>query len=230
MPSRRSSGATRPVTCTRFSTWDAARDRTPSERGYRVTGVDRSAAMLAEARAKAVTRTAGTAGVAPDFVEGDVRTVRTGRTYDAVVMLFAVLGYQTGNDDVAAALQTAREQLRLGGVFICDVWFGPAVLAEKPSERTKVMHHDGTTITRTARGQLDVLRHTCRVDYHTTRTNAGRVIDQADETHLMRYFFPLELEAAFVAAGLQLCALSPFENLDAVAGLGTWNVWACAHR
>lgn len=199
-----------------------------ADRGYVVTGVDRSAAMLARARTKASARTAG--APVPTFLEGDVRTVRTGQTYDAVLMLFAVLGYQTGDGDVAAALRTAREHLRPGGVFICDVWFGPAVLAIGPSDRTKVIEDGDGTLARTAAGRLDETRHTCRVEYRSTRTRGGQTVDEAVETHVMRYFFPLELEEALAAQEMELRAICPFDDLDTAPGVGSWNVWVCARR
>jgi SAM-dependent methyltransferase len=196
-----------------------------ADRGYAVTGVDRSAAMLNRARAKATERREG---AVPEFLLGDVRAVHTGRTYDAVTMLFSVLGYQTGDDDLAAALRTAREHLRAGGVFICDVWFGPAVLAIGPSQRTKVSEDGDATLTRSASGQLDAMKHTCRVDVHSTLSRGGRVVEEATEAHVLRYFFLNELESAFAAQGLELCAVCPFDDLDATPGPGSWNVWVCA--
>ena len=53
-------------------------------------------------------------------------------------MMFAVLGYQHTNADVLDALATARAHLDVGGLFAFDVWYGPAVLSERPSERVKV--------------------------------------------------------------------------------------------
>jgi SAM-dependent methyltransferase len=196
-----------------------------ADRGYEVTGVDRSAAMLALAHAKAGEHARGNA---VELTEGDVRTVRTGRTYDAVLMLFAVLGYQTSDADVAAALETTRAHLRPGGVFICDVWFGPAVLATGPSARTKVVDEPGGTLTRNAVGTLDAAHHLCRVDYRATRERDGKVVAEAAESHTMRYFFAEELQAAMRAQRLELCALHPFDDLDGVPGPGSWNVWACA--
>src|SRR5207244_5704745 len=104
-----------------------------AQRGYEVLGVDRSEGMLARFREKAAQLPDGTATCVP----GDVRSVELGRTFDAVVMLFAVLGYQLGNADVLAALRTARRHLRPGGLFVTDFWYGPAVLSERPAERIK---------------------------------------------------------------------------------------------
>ena len=88
-------------------------------RGYQVTGVDFSADMLERARGKLAL--ACGEGRKPagklELVQGDVRSVGLGRQFDAVLMMFAVLGYQIGNQDVQAALATVRRHLKPGGVF-----------------------------------------------------------------------------------------------------------------
>lgn len=76
-------------------------------RGYSVVGVDRSEDMLGIARSKAKRQRLSIA-----FHQGDVRQVDLGQTFDAVLMMFAVLGYQTENADVLAALRAARPHLR----------------------------------------------------------------------------------------------------------------------
>ncbi len=74
-----------------------------ARRGYDVAGVDRSPAMLAHAREKAAA-----AHVALGLQLGDLRECELGRAFDAVILMFAVLGYQTATADVVAALRTAR--------------------------------------------------------------------------------------------------------------------------
>src|SRR5262249_51990165 len=66
-----------------------------AERGYEVTGVDRSPHMLERARV----RTA-----AARFELGEIGSLDLATTFDAVLMMFAVLSYQVGNADVQAAL------------------------------------------------------------------------------------------------------------------------------
>lgn len=54
---------------------------------------------------------------------GDMRSVRLGRTFDAVIAHDAV-SYLTTEDDLAATFATAAAHLRSGGVFICAPdWF-----------------------------------------------------------------------------------------------------------
>ena len=105
-----------------------------AQRGYAVMGVDRSAAMLAEARQEAErsesTRTGGQADRSdqrPEFVLGDVRSFDLGQTYDAAIMMFAVLSYQATNEDLAAAFTRVRRHLTPGGLLVADFWYGPAV-------------------------------------------------------------------------------------------------------
>ena len=101
----------------------------------------------------------------PEFVTGDIREVRLEQTFDAVLMMFAVLGYQHTNAEVLDALATARAHLDVGGLFAFDVWYGPAVLSERPSERVKVIETAGQRIIRVASGSLDSRNHLCTVDY-----------------------------------------------------------------
>lgn len=199
-----------------------------ARRGYSVTGVDRSPSMLGLARDKAARATAAPRGGAPEFIAGDVRSVRVGRTFDAVLMLFAVLGYQTTDADVAAAMSTVAAHLRPGGVFVCDVWYGPAVLATGTSERRKVIDVPGGQLHRISSGRLDRAAHTCCVDFRTWRSTAEGNADESVEAHTMRYFFEPELDAFFRSAGLEPCGLCPFDDLDGLPGLDSWNIWACA--
>ena len=119
-----------------------------AQHGYDVTGVDRSPEMLRIARVKAE-QSLDELSPQPSFVEGDVTSVRLGGTpFDAALMMFAVLGYQVTNEAVRAALHTVRAHLRPGALFVCDVWYGPAVLSLRPSERTKVVDAPGGQVIR----------------------------------------------------------------------------------
>src|SRR5262249_4766932 len=133
-----------------------------SARGYEVVGVERSPDMLAQAR-KRLSENGANGRLR--FEEGDIRTVDLRRQFDAALMMFAVLGYQLENDDVLAALRNARRHLAPGGLFIFDVWYGPAVLRQRPSERLKVIPSETGKILRVASGALDTARHTCAVRF-----------------------------------------------------------------
>src|SRR5438445_10749849 len=119
------------------------------------------------------------------FQVGDIGSLDLGQTFDAALMMFAVLGYQIGNADVQAALVTARRHLKPHGLFFCDFWYGPAVLAQRPSERVKVIDTPDGQVIRVAAGELDALHAVCPVRYHVWRIEAGRVSAEAREQHPM---------------------------------------------
>ena len=197
-----------------------------ARRGYRVTGVDLSAEMLARAQVKAA-GLASSSGVPlnmPVFLQGDVRTLEAGQFFDAALMMFAVLGYQYRNEDVAAALRTVRRHLHPGGLFAFDVWYGPAVLAIRPSDRVKIIPIPGGRLIRAASGSLDTFHHLADVQYHLWKLQGSQVLAETEESHRMRYFFPQELAYFLQQAGLELKSLTAFPSLDDPASEATWNV------
>ena len=52
-----------------------------------------------------------------------------------------------------------------GGLFLFDVWHGPAVLSQRPSERIKEVADDRYRVKRTARPELDTNSSTVKVVY-----------------------------------------------------------------
>lgn len=194
-----------------------------AERGYRLTGVDRSAGMLDVARRKAAGR-----GVDITWVEGDIRQDATGGSFDAALCMFAVLGYLEPNDDVMAAFSMVRRQVRAGGLLMFDVWYGPAVLTLKPADRTKVIPVPGGQVIRVGTSTLDTSLHMCTVEFHLWRLRDGRVEGESQEVHRTRYFFPLELELMLSTSGFALLSLTAFPSLDRPADVHTWNVFAVA--
>lgn len=197
-----------------------------AERGYRVTGVDRSPDMLARARAKAEANGLGAEKVA--FEQGDITRPNVAGPFDAALMLFAVLGYQPTNADVLSALAAARAALRPGGLFLYDVWYGPAVLRERPSDRFRVFETPEGQVLRAASGDLDVHRHLVTVRLRLWRIEHGRLVAQSEEHHPMRYFFPLELDLFLQQSGFEPLTLAEFPHLDRPPGESSWNVFGVA--
>ena len=194
-----------------------------AQRGYDVTGVDRSKQMLAISKAKAIR-----ANLSVEFQQSDIRDLELGQTFDAVISMFAVMSYQTTNDDLAAAFHTARRHLVPGGLFVFDAWFGPAVLTQRPSDRYKIVEIDGERIIRFATPVLDILKHTVQVNYKILRLRNGHVIEEVDESHLLRFLFPQEIVYYLAEAGFKLLKLCPFMELNRQPTEQDWNVMVVA--
>lgn len=193
-------------------------------RGYQVVGSDQSEAMLERARLKLEEEP----GAAVEFIQGDLRCLDLGRDFDAVLMMFAVLGYQKENIDLRQALQTARQHLLPGGLLLFDVWYGPAVLHERPGDRIKRMKTAEGEMVRITSSQLDIRHHLCRVHFSVWRFNAKKIVEESQEEHVMRFFFPRELELLLEISGFELVRLGDFRDLNIEPDESTWNVMAVA--
>jgi SAM-dependent methyltransferase len=191
-----------------------------AQRGHRVLGVDRSPEMLAQACAKAF----AARDLALDFQQADIRNFHLGRRFDAVLMMFTVLGYLINEADLMAALASVRRHLELGGLFVFDVWHGPAVLADRPGERNVTVEHGSARVSRKTRAILDVSRHLCRVNFELERVDDEGRAEQSQEEHVVRYYFRQELESALRQSQLELLHLRRFPDDEAPADERAWNV------
>ena len=195
-----------------------------ARRGYEVVGVDRSTWMVAEAQRKAALEP----HVRVTVRQGDLRGLDLQRRFDVVLMMFAVLGYQLEDADVLAALGTARRHLPSGGLLLFDVWYGPAVLQQRPSARMKSVPVPGGQVIRSAESTLNVERHLCTVHFHVERMEGGNRTAEMDEAHPMRYFFRDELDRFITASNFSLLRLGVFPAFDEEPDESSWNVLAVA--
>lgn len=193
-------------------------------RGFEVTAVDVSAAMLEVARRKLDQN-----GLDVALEQADIRSLELERTFDLAIAMFAVIGYLTSNHDLATALGRIRRHLRPGGTLVFDCWFGPAVLGQQP--RVAVHRYrtaDGTTLLRIAEPRHDPLAQVVEVEYTVVEAAADRPPAMFHESHLMRYFFPHELRLLLAAAGFEHVELSPFGDPSREPGVDDWNLLVLA--
>jgi SAM-dependent methyltransferase len=172
-----------------------------ARRGFEVCGVDLSEPMVAAAQARALAAPAS----AVTFEVDDLRRLRLGRKFDAVASLFHVISYQTTNSNLTDAFATAANHLNPDGVFAFDFWYGPAVLTEGPSVRTKRMENERVSVLRLAEPVLDSGRNVVDVNYSIQISDkADGGVSTVEECHSMRYLFLPEVEGMLGAAGLRI--------------------------
>lgn len=83
--------------------------------GYRVTGVDATAAFLDIARQQAAEE-----NIAVDFRQCDMRELDYENSFDAVINMFAAFGYFSDEENAAILTRVARA-LRPRGLFLIDL-------------------------------------------------------------------------------------------------------------
>ncbi|MDX3852391.1 class I SAM-dependent DNA methyltransferase [Streptomyces sp. AK02-01A] len=82
-------------------------------RGFEVSGLDRSAAMLGHARERL--------GPEVPLVLAELPSIPVSRQFDAVISSGAALNYMSGEDDLAATFRSVAGVLRPGGSFVFDI-------------------------------------------------------------------------------------------------------------
>ena len=184
-----------------FGSGTGIHGRLLAERGYHVQGIELSTEMVAHA-----VQTTGFA-----CQQGDICNVRLGRTFDAVLSLFHVISYQVSNQCVKAAFSSASEHLLSGGLFIFDVWYSPAVQAQRPSIRLKRLEGDKVRVTRIAEPKTYLNENRVDVNYSIFAEDFETGgLQTIYECHPMRHFSIPELDLLADYAGFERLAVEEF--------------------
>ncbi|MFE6029165.1 class I SAM-dependent methyltransferase [Streptomyces niveus] len=165
-------------------------------RGYRVTGVDLSPAMLerAEAACRAAEGTTADGGPADvTLVREDMLTYTAPDAYDVILNVFTSFGYFEDADDNFQVLRNAWQSLAPGGRLLVDV-MGKEVLAGWIGRPQAVDLPDGSYV---------VQRDTVLDSWRRLRTDWTLVRGESARTASIRSFLysAAELHDLFVAAG-----------------------------
>lgn len=197
-----------------------------AHRGVCVTGVDMSATMLEMGRQLQATSLDLPEGVLPpQLQEGDARTVRLGKRFDAVTSLFHVMSYQNTEEDALAVMETARQHLKSGGLFLFDFWYGPGVLTDPPTERDRIMEDAHTKVYRHAHPVHRVNDNLVEVHYSINLTDKSSGTQSSlNEVHKMRYWFLPELRYLASGSGFTVMAEGAWRSFELPIKT-TWNAW-----
>ncbi|MBD0389278.1 MAG: class I SAM-dependent methyltransferase, partial [Nostoc sp. C3-bin3] len=157
--------------------------------------------------------------------QGDLRTIRLNRHFDAIISLFHVISYQTTNQDLQATFATAKAHLKPGGVFIFDCWYGPAVLSDRPSVRVKRLEDEEISITRIAEPVMHPTQNLVDVNYQVfIKDQNNGAVEELQETHRMRYLFKPEVDLLFKNFQLEPIECREWMT-NSEPGFDTWGVY-----
>ena len=165
-----------------------------ARKGFHVTGVERSESMYSQSQIRASSMvSSGCPGVFFPTLSS-AQDYRSDEQFDAVISLFHVLSYQTDTESIDRFFETGVMHLKPGGIFLFDVWYGPAVLSQKPSVRVKRMQDENLDVVRIAEPKLVTTRSVVDVHYQIfARSQKDDRFQTVTEDHSMRYFFATEI-------------------------------------
>jgi SAM-dependent methyltransferase len=172
-----------------------------AQAGYRVTGVDRSPHMLAQARQRAAE-----AGLQQKvtFIEADMRDFALDQPADLATCMYDSLNYLLEETDLAAAFRCAAAALRHGGLYILDMntLFG---LAEGWGSRDFI-HRDTDDQFIVGRTRWDYETSTNTLVFHGF-VRRGELWERFTETHVERGYPMAKIGALLEQVGLRVLTL-----------------------
>jgi SAM-dependent methyltransferase len=197
-----------------------------AERGYDVTGVDLSPAMVARANEKKAEK--GLKNIS--FQQGDILQLQLKQEFDVVISLFHVMNYLTKSAEMRTGFANVLDHVRPGGIFIFDSWYGPAVLSDLPKVGVRRFENDRIKVTRLAEPRLHPNLNMVDVNYEITVQNkVDDGIAFIKEKHPVRYFFKLELEELLKGLGAEVLTAEEWLT-GSDPGLGTFGVCFVAKK
>ncbi len=136
-----------------------------------------------------------------EHLEGDMRTLRLGRTFD-VVFVHDAIAYLTTEDDLRAAIETAAAHVRPGGVVILT----PDATTEIFRPRTDHGGHDGEDgrSLRYLEWIHPATGSTYDVDYLIIARGPGEEVRVVHDRHVLGLFSRATWERLIEGAGLEL--------------------------
>ena len=194
-----------------------------ARRGYQVTGIDISETVIAQAKQKAKQT-----NLHINFRLADLRSFKTHQKFDAAIAMFAVMDYFTTNVELEKVIKNLRAVLKKEALLIFDAWNGLAVLRILPEVRVKVMDQEGKRVIRWVHPELDAFDHLCKNRYHLIVIKGNRILDEIEETHVVRYFFPQEIRHYLEENGFEVIEICPFLQLGGKVDETIWNMTCIA--
>jgi SAM-dependent methyltransferase len=178
-----------------------------ARRGYRVTGIDLSRAMIAQARKKAAgSRTA------PRFLRADMRSFELGEVFDAAVCMFGAFGYLLTPRDVLQSLRRIKAHLKPRGLFIFEFWQGSAA-RPAPFQSWLDLSRKGLEIVRLDESRYDPRTGRLPVEFRFFVRRDRQFLDRFTEVHTIQTHSIPRMRSLLRRGGFDLLATFAATNV-----------------
>lgn len=169
--------------------------------GYRVSGIDQSAEMIALARERA-----RLASIQVDFSVEDMRNLQFVEEFDLVTCFFDSLNYLLTVRDLQAAFHGVFAALRPGGYFIFDMNTVHGLVVNWMREKTYVQNETDDFI-EYHRHEFDYENLIATVEITIFSRSSGELWERIQETHRERGYPIADLQFLLTETGFKIEAI-----------------------
>ncbi|MCM8784410.1 MAG: methyltransferase domain-containing protein [Candidatus Omnitrophica bacterium] len=174
------------------------------KRGYQVTGVDISEDMVKIAKEKL-----NKADLKGKFLVKDIVNYKPRKKFAVVISMFAVVNYITEIKSLKRLFKNVYQSLKKNGIFIFEVWNASKVMDYLSPKSFKEIKFNNSKLIREGKIKIDKLKQICRIDYNLKLFKKDILLKNYRETHILRIYFPYELERYLSLVNLKLINIYP---------------------
>lgn len=189
-----------------------------AKKGFKILGVDRSQRMVEIAEQKAKKEK-----IDIKFKLADVADFYVSKKFDFSMAMFNIAGYMIENEQMDRMLKNTGKFLKKGGLFVFDCWYGPAVLKNRPENKTRNI---GEKIFRRTTQRLDIEKSIIDITFEIIDNE--KLADK--ENHKMRFWFFKELEYFLNKNSFKLVKVCNFMDLNSKISEDNWNIFVIAQK
>lgn len=155
---------------------------------------------------------------------GDIGTKVFDEKFGTIISLFHVISYLSNREKQLQVFRNANRHLEINGHFIFDVWYTPAVRAQKPGLRVKRMSDEKVDVIRLAEPKMFDDQKNVEVNYTIfIRQKPNDTFEVVTESHLLHHFDHDEIASLAAESGFEQVMFEEFLTSKA-AGEDTWGV------
>lgn len=196
-----------------------------AQRGYQLTGVDHSQAMLNVAQKKIREN-----GIKAQLLKAELSNFRLRKKFDFIISMFSVMDYLIRDVDFKAALACVRDHMKKSSLFVFDFWNAKAVEKLYSPEKRQIFRVGDKILERSSITKIFPARRICQVNYLCRLLERKQIKVTFQEKHVVRYFFLEEMARLLKAAGFEVLMFCPFLNMKGRVQRNTWDVTVVAKK
>jgi SAM-dependent methyltransferase len=155
---------------------------------------------------------------------------RINKKFDVVISMFSAINYLTTYQDLLRSLKNIHGLLDRGGIFVFDFWNGNAVIEDFSPVRVKRMNKGTKSVLRYSENTIDRLKQTVDVKFNFMLFDKDRLAKEFTESHIIRYYFLMEMENFLEMSGFKIIKRCPFMSPSRAISYKDWNVTFVAKR
>lgn len=179
-----------------------------------IYGIDMSTRMIEIAKNKKIKNFTPQVG---DITKFDFKI-----KFDLVISLFHVISYLNSDNEIRNCLDCVNRHLKVGGIFIFDFWYTPAVYNLRPEVKIKRYQNKKIEITRIS--EPDVINTSSIVNVNFEifiKNKKTNQITKLIEQHSMRHFTINELKHFAAMSGFEIINFEEYLTSN-ILSLDSW--------